>query len=363
MKKVNKISRIKKNILLAFGSIFIFLLFINLILFFSTKKIQQKKISKKILIQLPIELTYLYPDTYDKLENITVILGDSHAFGSGDSFLNDDYNYSIGHFLYNYFDKKENFLNIGNPGGGSQSIYQNYLNFRKKLNIKPDKIIYLFYEGNDLENNIYYENIYSLSHEIKSKIRYYFPFVVLTKKLLRNVKSKIKSKINKKKDIDIIDKNSNQINFKNDNNIISLNIGSLQSPPIELNENDLNKSLNIFFETLINLKNDTKEIILVYLPAPTSTLNLKNPIYFQKYFSDNNPNSVTKEELEKLSKYIRLKIKKFSIRQDIKFLDMTDTLKKKSLEIMIYGPKDYKHFNKFGYEIISNQIYKIINND
>lgn len=284
-----KFQEFKKKILLAFGSIFIFLLFINLILFFSTEKIQQKKISKKILIQLPIELTYLYPDTYDKLENITVVLGDSHAFGSGDSFLNDDYNYSIGHFLYNYFDKKENFLNIGSPGGGSQSIYQNYLNFRKKLNIKPDKIIYLFYEGNDLENNINYENIYSLSHEIKSKIKYYFPFVVLTKKLLRNVrrnfksswrnvKSKIKSKINKKKDIDKIDKNYNQINFKNDNNIISLNIGSLQSPPIELNENDLNKSLNIFFETLINLKNDTKEIILVYLPAPTSTLNLKNPI-------------------------------------------------------------------------------------
>jgi hypothetical protein len=354
---------LKKKILLVFGSIFIFLIFINSILFFSTKQIQQKKISKKILIQLPIELTYLYPDTYNKLENMTIILGDSHAFGSGDSFLNDDYNYSIGHFLYNYFDKKKNFLNIGIPGGGSQSIYQNYLNFRKKLDIKPDKIIYLFYEGNDLEDNINYENIYSLSYEIKGKIKYYFPFIDLTKKLWGNVKSKIKYKINEKKDIDIIDKNFNQINFKNDNNIISLNTGSLQSPPIELNENDLNKSLNIFFETLINLKNDTKEIILIYLPAPTSTLNLKNPIYVQKYFSDNSQNLFTKEELEKLSKYIRLKIKKFSIKQDIKFLDVTDTLKKKSLEIMIYGPKDYKHFNKYGYEIISNQIYKIINND
>jgi len=358
-----KFNELTKKFLLAFSSIFLFLIFINLILFFSTKQIQQKKISKKILIQLPLELTYLYPDTYNKLENITAILGDSHAFGSGDSFLNDDYNYSIGHFLYNYFDKKENFLNIGMPGGGSKSIYQNYLNFRKKLNIKPNKIIYLFYEGNDLENNINYENIYSLSHEIKGRIKYYFPFVYLTKNLLRNVKHKIKYKINKKTNIDIIDKNFNQINFKNDNNIISLNVKPLQAPPIELNENDLNKSLNIFFETLINLKNDTKEIILVYLPAPTSTLNLKNPIYFQKYFSDNNQNSVTKEELEKLSKYIRLLIKTFSIQQDIRFLDMTDTLKKKSLEIMIYGPKDYKHFNKYGYEIISNQIYKFINKD
>ena len=57
---------------------------------------------------------------------------------------------------------------------------------------------------------------------------------------------------------------------------------------------------------MINLKNDTKEIILVYLPAPTSILNLKNPIYFQKYFNENTRSSVTNEELERLSKYIRL---------------------------------------------------------
>ena len=290
---------------------------------------------------------------------MTVILGDSHAFGSGDSFLNDDYNYSIAHFLYNLFNKQENFLNIGLPGAGSQSVYQNYLNFRKKLKIKPDKIIYLFYEGNDLQNNIDYENNYSLSNKISEKINYYFPIVILTKNLWVDIKHRIKYKINEKKDTAITNKkNFNRINFKNDNNIMSLDIELLQSPPIELNENDLNKSLNIFFETLINLKNDTKEIILVYLPAPTSTLNLKNPIYFTKYFSDNNKNSATKEELEKQSKYIRLKIKNFSIRQDIKFLDMTDILKKKSLEIMIYGPKDYEHFNKYGYEIISNQIYK-----
>lgn len=176
-----------------------------------------------------------------------------------------------------------------------------------------------------------------------------------------DLKNTIENKINKTENINIIyKKNSNQINFKDDINILNF---SIQSPPIELNENDLNKSLNIFFETMINLKNDTKEIILVYLPAPTSTLNLKNPIYFQKYFNENTQSSVTKEELERLSKYIRLKIKNFSLKQNIKFLDITDILKKKSLDLMIYGPKDYKHFNKYGYEIISNQIYKIINND
>lgn len=354
-----KFKELKIIFLLIFFSVVILFIFLNSILFFSTKLIHQKKITKNILVQLPIELTYLYTDTYNELKNITIILGDSHAFGSGDSFLSDDYNYSIGHHLYDFLNKKENILNIGFPGAGSQMIYQNYLNFRKKLDVKPDKIIYLFYEGNDLENNILYQKNYNISHKIKKKIKYYFPLSIFIKNSLKNLKSKIKNKINKTEDKKTINKtNLNLINFKNINNISNLEVPSLQSPPIELNENDLNKSLNALFKTLINLNNDTKEIILVYLPAPTTTLNLKNPVYFQKYFNDNNLNLATKGELETLSKYIRFKINNFSLKHNIKFLDMTDILKKKSLNLMIYGPKDYKHFNRDGYKIISNQIYK-----
>lgn len=349
-----KSKELKINLLLTFLSLFVFIIILNFILFFSNKQIHQTKISKNIMTLLPIEMSYYYSDTYNKLENINVILGDSHAFGSGDAFLNDDYNYSIGHFLYNHFEKKKNFLNIGFPGAGSQKIYHNYLNFKKKTNIKPNKIIYLFYEGNDLENNIKYKNKNSFVKKL-IKIKYYFPIVTLTENLLTNIKNKIINKINKTKNVNTTKNKSNRINFKNNINILDL---SLQSPPIELSDHDLNLSLNIFFKTLTNLKDKTKDIILVYLPAPTSILNLENPIYFQKYFNKNNQTSSTKEELERLSKNIRLKIKNFSLKQEIKFLDMTDILKKKSLELEIYGPKDYKHFNKYGYKIISNQIFK-----
>ena len=30
--------------------------------------------------------------------------------------LNDDYEYSIGHHLFNLFERKENFINVGYPG-------------------------------------------------------------------------------------------------------------------------------------------------------------------------------------------------------------------------------------------------------
>ena len=105
--------KIIKNFIIIFTSTLTLFITLNFILFFSNKYIHQSIISKHILFFLPAELTYFYQDTYNDLENYTVILGDSHVFGSGDSYLNDDYNYSIGHQLYLFFKKetkKEVFL-------------------------------------------------------------------------------------------------------------------------------------------------------------------------------------------------------------------------------------------------------------
>ena len=107
-------------------SIFISLLVFNFIIFFFAKNfIKQETISKNLLRYLPIETTYFYTNTYKSLEKYDVILGDSHIFGSGDSYLNDEYNYTIAHHLYNNLGKEVNILNIGVPGAGSATIFEN----------------------------------------------------------------------------------------------------------------------------------------------------------------------------------------------------------------------------------------------
>tara|TARA_Y100000768_G_C23911879_1_gene650391 strand:- start:123 stop:1121 length:999 start_codon:yes stop_codon:yes gene_type:complete len=322
------------NILIFIISIFLCLILLNFVIFFSNKFINQKYISKNLLTKLPIEQTFLYADTFNKLEKVNVILGDSNAFGSGDAFLSDEYNYSIGHFLFNQFKQKKNFINIAQPGSSSQKNYINYLNFKKKFNIKPDKIIYLFYEGNDLQDDLLYLNNYNNIIKIKNVIRYYLPLITLIQKLIGDL---IYSKINKKIEL------------------LNLN---LQSPPIELNKKEINISLNILFNTLTKLQKDTRDIILVYIPSPTITLDLQNPVVVEKYFQTNISNFTYSEESELISKLIKLEIKNFSMNHNLKFIDMTDILKKKSLELKIYGPKDYSHFNKNGYEVISHEIYK-----
>ena len=140
-------------------AIFFTLLIINFILFrISNNQILPRPLASSLNNYL---FTY-YPDTFDrsKLANYTAILGDSNAMGSGDGYLNNNYDYSIGHFLYKK--NKKNYLTFARAGYGSISAISNYIKltelessilFNKKLN-NPSSILFFFYEGNDLDENL-----------------------------------------------------------------------------------------------------------------------------------------------------------------------------------------------------------------
>ena len=114
-----------------------------------------------------------YPDTYKRnnLENYIAILGDSYSQGNGDAYLNGTYNYSIGHHLYKK--NKKNYLIFGRAGFGSISAISNLIKLHKISNLpnfienlkKPESIIFFFYEGNDLEENIFEYSSLSRSGE------------------------------------------------------------------------------------------------------------------------------------------------------------------------------------------------------
>ena len=238
-----------------------------LIFFFYSHFLKQKILSKQILKLFPIDLSYAYADTYKDLNNYTAILGDSHAFGLSDSYLENKYSYSVGHYLFNFFDYKYNFANFGVPGAGSELILEKFKLSLKRIKQKPDKIIYFFYEGNDLENNIKYlryPEIYQVS-EIRKKIKYYFPLVVVTKRLMNNFKYEIKNKFYKKNYSKKNEQDKNY-NFYKVNEKRFKTATFFQSPPLELNDLEIQNSLNILFDTLSELKNSiVPEIYIVYI--------------------------------------------------------------------------------------------------
>jgi hypothetical protein len=329
--------------LIIISSILFFCLFINFLIFFKAESIvKQKIIPKNILNTFPIESTCFYADTYKDKENYIAIVGDSHAFGSGEAYLQNKKDYSIGHHLYSRLDRKINFFNFGIPGGGSNTILKHFLHCKNLLKSHPKKVIYLFYEGNDLENNI--KEHLSLKKKKKQK-NYYFPIIKIIKRFISiNFRKKKKNK-SKETNTYIMNDTENKIHYP------------LQSPPIELSNEELKLSLNILFSSIKKIKQTTENIVIVYIPSPTSVLDLKNPITIQQYFKNRKKKLFEKKQLTDLSNTVKMRVKSFSKINNISFIDVTDNLINIANKKHVYGPVDFKHPNYLGYKIISDKLF------
>ena len=398
------------KLITVFFSIFITLLFVNyFFIFFSTKQ----KIPRSLAGTLTNHLFTYYPDTYDKsnLKEYTAILGDSNAMGSGDAYLNNSYNYSIGHFLHKK--KNKNYLNFARGGYGSISAVANYMKlielgdhvlFYEKLNF-PSEILFFFYEGNDLDENLkeYEINKYkdlNLKEYVSRKIRersqvknndiFNANFPVL--KLMGSIKFQLKRLL---KDI------SNNTNLENIYNSILLRIkkatgknvilankerlGNNKKPfwknstkdgrlseirPIEAAAVDMNKqqidlSLNIFFESIIFLGNLDKKINIkiIYLPSPGTSYNWVDPIrYYPRYYKEQLEDKKLKFKKVSLNKnlenniYIRNMISLFAQQNEFDFIDLTERIQKKTNSTILHGPIDWVHYNMKGYEYIAENL-------
>ena len=187
------------NFLLVIFSFVLTLLVLNYILIHISQK---QKIPRILAGSLPNYYFTFYPDTYENrdIDNYIAVLGDSYAQGSGDAYLSKEYKYSISHFLR---DKTNlNYLNFARGGYGSIASVLNleriiYFSYNDILieNLKhPEEIIYFFYEGNDLTENMslfleaentnindYFENeIKRLSIMSNNKINYEVNFLIIS---------------------------------------------------------------------------------------------------------------------------------------------------------------------------------------
>lgn len=389
---------LKKVFLLLISVIFAFLI-INLLLFKISNK---QKIPRYLASSVGNYLLTYYPDTYnaDSLDNYTAILGDSNAMGSGDAYLNNDYKYSIGHYLNEKY--KKNYLNFARPGYGSISAVSNYLKLKKlekyvifkKKTKEANEIFFFFYEGNDLDENLkefelkgrnFEKNITDFvrtriieNTNIKNKdiINANFPilsfftsiknhFINLTKE--KNFFNGIIARFRKIFGQTIILANKDLLGDKKEifwtNETINGNIKNIR--PIEsaagsLNVNQKDIGLNIFFESIVFLKSNETEskIKIIYLPSPSICYDWIDPItYYPRYLRGNlKYKKISKIDNLKNSNFIRENIKNFSKENDIEFLDLTSKIQKKTQTNVLHGPLDWIHFNADGYKFIANNL-------
>ena len=191
------------NSILILSSTLLGLLTINqFLLYLSNNNNQKTDFPRTLLKYLDPIARWSYPDYKNAVANSNAlfIVGDSYAEGSGDSFLKDKHNYSIGHFLDEKWRKNTNIYLAANVGsqipaqlymlekhlrGDSQNLTGNL------IESETFNLVLYFYEGNDLEDAILYPKLPFQS--FSSKLRFKFPIFYTVKTVSRLVKEKILS--------------------------------------------------------------------------------------------------------------------------------------------------------------------------
>lgn len=397
------------TVLLFFIPIFITFLFLNFILI---KISTQNIFPRPLAASLPNTLLTFYPDTYDKknLKKFTAVLGNSVAQGNGDAYLQGVDNYSISHHLHDI--KKKNYLIFGRAGLNSIASVTNLIKIHKLSNQsiltpdlnKPNSVIFFLYEGIDLvwnhslyinnakENEtvedftlkiinrdsspFFLEKLYNSFPILPFVGAFFEDFLKLFNEIFesKNLKDSISSIFDRIKKlfgfyIVLGDKEKNDLTWVNslkDHKKIK-NIRPIQGASETLNEEQMLIGLQIFYESIKQVKfwSKTNNVYIVYISSPISIYDWDEPIIYEKQnlpskFTKKDIKSITNDENKIKNIFLRNEVKKFSAKNEIIFIDPTDSLINEGKNKVLHGPLDWGHLNNEGYEIVSEFISKKI---
>ena len=390
------LKKIFVNSLLSFFSIIITLFILNLSLIYLIKqknflfeKFDQNRMSS-------LQKTF-FPDIYNNFQDdYTLLIGDSYTFGNGDSHLNGEYNYSIPHHMFST-NKNLNFLNAGRSGSDSFTSvkYVHYLYklidqsiFHKNSIKEPNKIIFFFYEGNDIVFNARsrYKNINSCSifnKKLTTTDKFFESIFYGLKSFYYNLRHQLNINVQKGNLVSLLkiilseknyiklenkygtpDKINNYSNIILFNSNISKSVDFPQFPPFEITSDLLDQSYEILDLSLncLNSKFPNVEKYFVYIPSPAVLYNFADDkIHVQSDISDHKFFYKSGLEFKKESLKYEKFISKIAQKNSLKIIPIRNKLLRYSKNELIHGIKDFHHFNSLGYkltaEILLEEIY------
>ena len=258
----------------------------------------------------------------------------------------------------------------------------------------PHEIILLFYEGNDLTDNLRYidtryvqgsplgefvRSEITRSSDVRRKVDFHLPLVrptyLLAKALIlapfRN------GQLEKAAATDPF-----RLPHSTTNSLIVSN-GALtrrtvavedrvQGAAVELTRESIDLALNVFFLCLDYLLEHypNVEITVVYIPSPITIYEWNDPVHVKtdpvhvktdpvhvKTLSDPDGITSNKRLNDTNSSYIRGSISTYMDGKSIDFIDTTEALRAKAELRLLHGLRDWNHFNGEGYEFVSELIY------
>lgn len=348
-------------------------------------------------------------------EQYIALVGDSYAAGKGDWFLSGDRDgqpaYHSAHLIHDVTGK--DIITFGANGAGSlrglvaEPISQfKFINSTSYFKINPPKsIIVYFYEGNDFNNNLndirlryieeydeariydedyfrkfiqemvlYKDGIYIRSEDkdvfdnffLESFVNNLFAdFLKESKEKVRNNKQADKPYFMSGRVVKITsDKwppgEFNKVLVDGDAVVIP---DKLQSPALELTDDEIKLSVYVFKQSLLYLKNffPESEVGVVYIPSPLSSYRIASQtINIQTYEKRNNVYAA--DIVSKRSEDLSALVEEVAKEENFSFIDARKFILASSSNEIIHGPLDWKHFNEKGYKALSEAVIELINN-
>jgi hypothetical protein len=325
-----------------------------------------------------------------------LLLGDSYAQGFGDWLLETDPDrngpFHSAHVIHNLSGR--DVVTLGASGAGSAEGMAAfpaaaYAHAKRTWYLRlppPHVVVVYFYEGNDLNNNMTFlerrvENpdaadvverldrslaAYSSAFFVDTNWRRHFPLLRFSDRMARRIYTELTSA-----------KATHGPGF---NDAVSGAEGdqpnvvevagqavelptNLQSPAMELPRPELERAVLVYERSLAFLRTilPGKPVLVVYLPSPLSSYRLLGPEVSIQRYGVGRATRYPKERVAENSNRICLMIRAATSSHGAGFLDLRPAIRAASIHDILHGPRDFKHFNRKGMEVLGRAVAERIN--
>ena len=141
----------------------------------------------------------------------------------------------------------------------------------------------------------------------------------------------------------------------------------LQAPPlfgytyfekkVGLTDKSLSGAVDIFRQALVQLDNffPQAEIKIVFIPSTLSSYNMVSPDVHYRGFMQG-PNIIETATIEKGHTRLCGAIKQIAVNHNFSFVNITKSIRLAASVEFMHGPLDWDHFNKRGYQVLSDEL-------
>ena len=321
--------------------------------------------------------------------NPVLLLGDSYAQGYGDWLLETNPNRN-GPFHSAHIVQKlsgRDVISLGVSGAGSAEgmaafpaiAYAHAAQAWYLRLPKPDVAVVYFYEGNDLNNNIAFLKQHvanpdapNLVEQIDRSVAAYpqelfvdpgwgrhFPLFRFLVRIIQQAYAELTDTAPRPAPDDTTI--AAQSDLPNAVEVAGRAVelpDHLQSPALELTRRDLERATLVYERSLVSLQNllPGTPVLVVYLPSPLSSYRLLGTEVSSQQYSPGAATHYSRERVLEYSNTICQLIRAATIRYGAGFLDLRPAILATSASEFVHGPRDFKHFNRKGMEVLGRAV-------